>query len=189
MEVRRLKASTVGAFKELLDNGAVELPNIKNPVKINGNETIIYAMHKGRLFEFIIDTKSLESVSLGCMWVATKSVSGERYYLRCSIKGKVKTMHRVLTKCPKKKVVDHLDGNTLNNRLSNLKVSTNGENLLNRKDNKNNASGERNIIIQKNGMYLLTTQRRFKDIELAKKARDEAVAILQKYAMKDAKTR
>jgi hypothetical protein len=40
-------------------------------------------------------------------------------------------MHRLLTNCPKGKVVDHLNHDGLDNRMANLKVCTYSENMLN----------------------------------------------------------
>ncbi len=42
---------------------------------------------------------------------------------------------------PEGMIIDHLDGNALNNRIENLACKTRGENMHNRKINKNNKTG------------------------------------------------
>lgn len=58
--------------------------------------------------------------------------------------GKIWRMHRLITNCPDDMMVDHIDGNGLNNRRSNLRVVTqleNSNNMRLRITNKSNVSG------------------------------------------------
>jgi len=47
-------------------------------------------------------------------------------------KSKYILMHRLITNAPKDRVIDHADGNSLNNIRSNLRVCTQSENMMNR---------------------------------------------------------
>jgi hypothetical protein len=76
----------------------------------------------------IVDAADYERVSQH-KWCATGS--GERAYACRSVKGKYLSMHRFLLNPPKGKVVDHADGNRLNNRMSNLRACTQQQNLYN----------------------------------------------------------
>ena len=72
-------------------------------------------------------------------WHASKELRKNRVlrYARTNIKntnGKysTQTLHRLIMDKPKNKVIDHINGNTLDNRRLNLRIGTNQENLINR---------------------------------------------------------
>ncbi len=54
-------------------------------------------------------------------------------------------MHRVILNAPKSLQVDHIDGDTLNNQKSNLRLVTNSQNQMNKKIHKNNKSGFKGV--------------------------------------------
>lgn len=55
-------------------------------------------------------------------------------------------MHRFLMNCPKGMEVDHIDGNTLDNRKRNLRICTHAENIRNVRLAKNNTSGYKGVV-------------------------------------------
>ncbi len=54
-------------------------------------------------------------------------------------------LHRMILNPPEDMCIDHINGNGLDNRRSNLKICTHAENMLNRHMNKNNSSGYRGV--------------------------------------------
>lgn len=61
-------------------------------------------------------------------------VSGTQYAKRNINIGQKQTtsnMHREIMKCPKNMMVDHINGNGLDNRKENLRICTRSENLMN----------------------------------------------------------
>ena len=58
-------------------------------------------------------------------------------------------MHRVIMNCPKDKFIDHINGNTLDNRKENLRICTGTQNQGNMKIHKDNASGIKGITWDK----------------------------------------
>lgn len=80
-----------------------------------------------------------------------------RYVTHQEIKGRAKRiwMHHDIFKriiggtIPKGFLIDHIDGNSLNNRRSNLRLATRQENNRNRKKSKNNTSGYKGVCFDK----------------------------------------
>ncbi len=88
----------------------------------------------------------------GYLWVDTKKPDVK--YYRIMINGKKYYSHRLayyyITGIdPAEKQVDHINGNTLNNRFENLRIATQANNCKNRKENKNNTSGFKGVFLCK----------------------------------------
>jgi len=79
------------------------------------------------------------------------------------------------------KVLDHIDGNHLNNHIENLRPATYSQNQFNRKLGKNNTSGHKNIYATKHntwsvqvaGIYLGSFKKLQEAIKVANEARNE----------------
>lgn len=74
-----------------------------------------------------------------------------------NIKNKSFYLHRFIMNCPEDMVVDHIDGNTLNNCKSNLRICTKAENLRNKKTYK-----KRNSCCKYKGIYIDKMTKKFK---------------------------
>lgn len=85
-------------------------------------------------------------------WTSSSTVyRGKAYALRKDPDGGSKyiLMHRLIAGAQPDEFVDHIDGNTLNNRRSNLRVCTHAENCRNRNRSKNNRSGFKGVCLDK----------------------------------------
>lgn len=102
-----------------------------------------------------IDTKNIIKVNeaISGRWAVIPNGAGKPY-VRHFIKSEKRYvyLHRIISDRPDGLVVDHLDGDPLNNLESNLKRSSHRENSLNRQGcNKNNKStGVRGVTICNN---------------------------------------
>jgi HNH endonuclease/AP2 domain len=111
------------------------------PIRIEGGVAYV-PLSKG--YEAIVDQSAAHLVS-GFNWCA--QVSGKTVYAVRNGKEEglrhIK-MHRVVASAPEGLVVDHIDGNGLNNQSSNLRLATkaqNAHNCANRRDNKSGHKG------------------------------------------------
>lgn len=126
----------------------------------------------------LIDLEDVEKIS-SRRWNHTKSngvMSNKRWYEREKGKSGHFKLHRIITNAPKGMDVDHINGDTLDNRRSNLRVVTHGDNMVNTP-----SRPMRNIEFS-NGSYCVRIDYkkerhyvgRYKELGDAVKARDEA---------------
>lgn len=102
-----------------------------------------YALVDDRDFDFLNQWK----------WFC-HSRSGNHYVTRNLYNKKNKTqkqihMHRLIMNTPKDKIIDHIDGNGLNNQRKNLRICTQIENIKNQGKKSNNTSGFKGISLRK----------------------------------------
>ena len=80
--------------------------------------------------------------------------------------GKTITMHRFLLGAPEDMEVDHINGNGLDNRRSNLRFANRSENMKNRRVFKNNRLGHKGIHFEKkSGRYAVLIRVSFETLE------------------------
>jgi hypothetical protein len=82
-------------------------------------------------------------------WYADKDGNDKFYVKRNGNKQKKIRMHREITNAPKGKVVDHINGNPLDNRKENLRVCSQQENCMNRRHRTDNKSGYKGVRYMK----------------------------------------
>lgn len=93
----------------------------------------------------LVDDEDYEWLS-GCKW----HVFGETWKYAVSHRGPNGTgrtrMHRaIFGNVPKGMIVDHINGNSLDNRRSNLRLCTTAQNMMNSKLMSNNTSGYKGV--------------------------------------------
>jgi hypothetical protein len=100
----------------------------------------------------IVDQEDYGYLSL-LPWSAHDAWGSGKIYPKCDTKrGGVKIkkfMHTMIMNPPKGMMVDHIDGNPMNNRRSNLRVCTKGQNLLNKGMTGLNKSGVKGVSIHR----------------------------------------
>lgn len=83
-------------------------------------------------------------------WHASLAKSNNSYYAKTNVRinGKQRSMsmHKLLMNPKKGMVVDHINGNTLDNRRCNLRICTQADNAKNSKTPKSNTSGYKGIV-------------------------------------------
>lgn len=86
-------------------------------------------------------------------------------YAQGRVDGKLITLHRFITKAIRGQEVDHINGNTLDNRIENLRLCSHSQNMKNRKVNYNSRTGIKGVTIA-DGKYRAKIKVNGRDISL-----------------------
>lgn len=103
--------------------------------------------------DFIIDSKMLQHV-LKYKWFSKIAKSTGKYYAYAHFSGNKKIMlHRFLLNITGVELVDHIDGDTTNNKLNNLRVVSRLQNNVNSVKRKNCKSKYRGVTLRPSGRW------------------------------------
>ena len=94
--------------------------------------------------ECLVDTDVYKSMNLGSYrWSLWNN--GKINHKGYVVGGRMERIHRLIMQTPKGLQVDHINGCGLDNRVSNLRNCTSGENIRNRGKQNNNTSGFKGV--------------------------------------------
>lgn len=124
------------------------------------------------------DHRSLSSYR----WQVTFGAGCDKPYAKGLVGGRFVRMHRHILQAPAGMVVDHINGDTLDNRRCNIRLATFLQNTHNRKGNKGTITGRKGVVARERGGYQATISiegkvvnlGRFKTIDEAGDAYDKA---------------
>jgi hypothetical protein len=161
---------------------------MKNEYQIIGDTTVIFIKRKnGDVYELLIDTDDLSGLlEDGGSWCVDlpynhKDPARKPYAIRNAAKEgggrEFVKLHRRLTNAQKGTVVDHINGDTLDNRKQNLRVTDlygNAQNIL--EPSRNNKCGELNVYFNKyDQIWVASVMRNGKSVRAKRKKFEEAV--------------
>lgn len=128
--------------------------------------------------EVIVDTNQLDTLKKFSWYIDGHD------YAYTLLGTKMLHMHRLL--CPMGDVVDHINRNPLDNRLSNLRPATRSENAINRGKTKANTSGYKGVALNKQtGKYKAAIRVNYELIHLGTyKTKEDAALAYNKAALK-----
>lgn len=116
----------------------------KNDYKILEDYAIIFVKKKDLLLEVKVDIEDLEKILNVGRWHATQNSEWKDagfYMCNRPVNKPCIKMHRFIMNCPRDKVVDHINHDTLDNRKQNLRIVTQFENNQNLRNNKSGVTG------------------------------------------------
>lgn len=113
----------------------------------------------------LVDEGDFEYLSQLKWWIAKGgyAISWDR------VRKKTVLMHRLLLDCPKNLYVDHINGDKLDNRRSNIRVATKADNNRNVGRRSNNKSGYKGVYLDRQrGLFVADIRFRGKTLHLGR---------------------
>jgi hypothetical protein len=140
----------------------------QNNFEVRGDHAVIFVSQRNTRREVKIDAADLESVLAAGVWHAAQfNAKSDKWYCYTIKNRKNVYLHRFLASPPDGFIVDHRDGNGLDNRRSNIRVATQSLNQYNRpRTGMKVASGYRGVSLQDDGRYLALIYHKGKAIRL-----------------------
>lgn len=113
----------------------------KNHIEILEDHAEIFLINKKNeiVGKALIDLDDVDKVK-DIKWHAENN-RGKNFYVASNQKFKNNRLHRLIMDCPDGLIVDHINGNPLDNRKCNLRICTNQQNICNCDIPINNTSG------------------------------------------------
>ena len=117
----------------------------RKPPSPQGEELKFIPLTQGKFA--IVDADDYEHLNK-YKWCAFKSYNNKFYAVRRK-NNKTIIMHRQIMNAPAGLVVDHIDGNSLNNRKTNLRICTQAQNIHNSRPRRNRSSKYKGVFWNK----------------------------------------
>lgn len=95
------------------------------------------------------DLPLLQRLSWNISYIVNKYSKQQKPYICTSINSKTVYLHRLIMGNPKYKSIDHINGDTLDNRKENLRICTHQQNHFNRPANSNGSSKYKGVCWNK----------------------------------------
>jgi AP2 domain len=137
----------------------------------------------------LVDTKDVTMLRNHSWYI--KDSNNDNHYVACKMNGKTIKLHRFLLGVTERKIiVDHLDGNTFNNRRKNLRKTNSTMNNLNCKFSKNNTSGRTGVRYSEGqgnrsayfeAQYRINGKSKTKRFSVKKYGYDEAFRLVEQF--------
>lgn len=131
---------------------------------------LIVVQRNGNTHEVLVSYESIPLLEkLNYKWHVNYNWSNDSFYAKATVyqgmldgkpKYEIYRMNRILVNAKEGEYVDHINHNTLDNRLENLRITDNITNILHRKSaNKNSTTGVRNVSYDsKQDKYIVQLQ-------------------------------
>ncbi len=126
-------------------------------------------------FDLFFDADDLDII-WSYRWHPHKDLKNGKFYAHASVDKKTISLHREIMNNPNGFMIDHINGNGLDNRKCNLRLATSSQNQMNRSTG---AKGFKGVTTDEFGRYRVRISKNGKMIEGGKRFDSKEEAILR----------